>query len=171
MPWKKLYHTDFFLFHIKIHEISPGAIQKSNGLKVTCLMSLYFKSEEDTMKNEIPATIFLRFFWSEKKKKKKKKLCPHQMTGASLRASRAVTRARQNSNKQSSAYLSLFFFWDGLILCVTLYATKQCWFFTIKTLFLSIIYSITDANNNSPEEMKRKQMNNHPNYNVIVSLH
>ncbi len=26
------------------------------------LMSLYFKSEEDTMKNEIPATIFLRFF-------------------------------------------------------------------------------------------------------------
>ncbi len=51
----------FFLFHIKIHEISPGAIQKSNGLKVTCLMSLYFKSEEDTMKNEIPATIFLRF--------------------------------------------------------------------------------------------------------------
>ncbi len=36
---------------IKIHEISPGAIQKSNGLKVTCLMSLYFKSEEDTMKN------------------------------------------------------------------------------------------------------------------------
>ncbi len=44
----------FLLFHIKIHEISPEAIQKSNGLKVTCLMSLYFKSEEDTMKNEIP---------------------------------------------------------------------------------------------------------------------
>ncbi len=41
-----------------VHEISPGAIQKSNGLKVTCLVSLYFKSEEDTMKNEIPATIF-----------------------------------------------------------------------------------------------------------------
>ncbi len=34
----------------KKHEISPGAIQKSNGLKVTCLMSLFFKSEEDTMK-------------------------------------------------------------------------------------------------------------------------
>ncbi len=33
--------------------LSPGAIQKSNGLKVTCLMSLYFKSEEDTMKNVI----------------------------------------------------------------------------------------------------------------------
>ncbi len=47
----------FFLFHIKIHEISPGAIQKSNGLKVTCLMSLYFKSE-DTMKN----VIFLRLY-------------------------------------------------------------------------------------------------------------
>ncbi len=40
-------------------KISPEAIQKSNGLKVTCLMSLYFKSEEDTMKNEIPADIFL----------------------------------------------------------------------------------------------------------------
>ncbi len=111
------------------------------------------------------------------KKKKKRFICPksqslssHQMTGASQRASRAVTRACQNSNKQSSAYLSLLFFWDGLILCVTLYATKQCWFFTTKMLFLSIIYSITDANNNSPEEMKRKQMNNHPYYNVIVSL-
>ncbi len=39
------------VFHIEIHEISPGAIQKSNGLNVTCLMSLYFKSEKDTMKN------------------------------------------------------------------------------------------------------------------------
>ncbi len=45
-------HWYSFLFHIKIHEISPGAIQKSNGLRVTCLMSLYFKSEEDTMKND-----------------------------------------------------------------------------------------------------------------------
>ncbi len=45
---------------IKLYIITlPGAIQKSNGLKVTCLMSLYFKSEEDTMKNEIPADIFL----------------------------------------------------------------------------------------------------------------
>ncbi len=52
----------FFLFHKQIHEISPGAIQKSNGLKVTCLMSLYFKFEEDTMKNEIPAVIFLIIF-------------------------------------------------------------------------------------------------------------
>ncbi len=34
-------------------------IQKSNGLKVTCLMSLYFKSEEDTIINEIPAAIFV----------------------------------------------------------------------------------------------------------------
>ncbi len=43
---------------IKIHEISPGAIEKSNGLKVTCLMSLYFKSVEDTTKN----LIFLRLY-------------------------------------------------------------------------------------------------------------
>ncbi len=48
----------FFFISYKIHEISPGEIQKSNGLKVTCLMSLYFKSEEDTMKNEIPADFF-----------------------------------------------------------------------------------------------------------------
>ncbi len=52
MPLKMFYHTEcFFLFHKQIHEISPGGIQKSNGLKVTCLMSLYFKFEEDTMKN------------------------------------------------------------------------------------------------------------------------
>ncbi len=44
------------VFHVKIHEIIPGAIYKSNGLK--CLMSLYLKSEEDTMKNEI----FLRLY-------------------------------------------------------------------------------------------------------------
>ncbi len=40
---KKCTTLNFFLTHIKIHEISPGEIQKSNGLKVTCLMSLYFK--------------------------------------------------------------------------------------------------------------------------------
>ncbi len=47
------------------------------------------------------------------KRKKKDYLCkkaiaklrPHQMTGASQRASRAVARERQNSNKQSSVYL------------------------------------------------------------------
>ncbi len=52
------------------------------------------------------------------KKKKKKFICakkiaklrPHQMTGASQRASRVVARERQNSNKQSSVYLWLFFF-------------------------------------------------------------
>ncbi len=47
------------VFHIKIHEISPGAIQKSNGLKFTCLMSLYLKSKEDTMnKFDFPETIY-----------------------------------------------------------------------------------------------------------------
>ncbi len=57
------FHTEcFLLFHIQIHEISPGAIHKSNGLKVTCLMSLYFKFEEDAMKNEIPAITFRRIF-------------------------------------------------------------------------------------------------------------
>ncbi len=59
---KKVFHTEckklIIAFQIKIHEISPGAIQKSNGLKVTCLMSIYFKSEDDTMK----ILIFLRLY-------------------------------------------------------------------------------------------------------------
>ncbi len=42
-----------------------------------------------------------RFIWQ---KKLIAKLRPHQMTGASQRASRAVTRERQNSNEQYSAY-------------------------------------------------------------------
>ncbi len=108
-------HWIFFLFHIKIHEISPGAIQKSNGLKVTCLMSLYFKSEEDTMKNEIPAAIFL---------------------------------ARIQIINLPCIFD--FFFLVDFILFGTLSATKSCCFFTTKTLFLSVICSITDTNNNSP---------------------
>ncbi len=48
----------------------------------------------------------------EKKKKslfvQKKAIAKLQMTGASQRASRAVTRERQNSNKQSSVYLLTF---------------------------------------------------------------
>ncbi len=53
----------------------------------------------------------------------------------------------------------------------TLRATKAFCFFTTKTLFLSVIYSITDTNTITvPEEMRCKQRNNHPNYNVIVSL-
>ncbi len=63
---KKVYHTELkkiiIVFHIKIHEISPGAIQKSNGLKVICLMSSYFKSEEDTMKNEIFLKLYIPTF-------------------------------------------------------------------------------------------------------------
>ncbi len=34
-----------------IHHPNLIMLKKINGLKVTCLMSLYFKSEEDTMKN------------------------------------------------------------------------------------------------------------------------
>ncbi len=43
-----------------------------------------------------------------------------------------------------------FFFLDDFILFGTLSATKSCWFFTTKTLFLSVICSITDTNNSSP---------------------
>ncbi len=101
-----------------------------------------------------------KHIWKLLKKKKKRFICakkaisklrPHQMTCASKRASHAVTRERQNSNKQSSVYLWLFFFLDDLILFGTLPATKSCcFFFTTKTLFLSVICSITDTNNNSP---------------------
>ncbi len=87
------------------------------------------------------------------KKKKKNYLCkkqiaklrPHQMTGASQRASRAVARERQNSNKQSSVYLWLFFFLDDLILFGTLPATKSCCFFYHQDAALSVICSITDT--------------------------
>ncbi len=43
-----------------------------------------------------------------------------------------------------------FFFLDDFILFGTLPATKSCCFFTTKTLFLSVICSITDTNNSSP---------------------
>ncbi len=76
-----------------------------------------------------------------KKRKKKDYLCkkaiaklrPHQMTGAlqraSQRASRAVTRERQNSNEQYLCVSVTFFFLDDLILFGTLPATKSCCFF------------------------------------------
>ncbi len=54
---------------------------------------------------------------------------PHQMTGASQRASRAVTRERQNSNEQYFRLSLTFLFLDGLILSVRLYTTKLCCFF------------------------------------------
>ncbi len=95
--------------------------------------------------------------WRRKKKKRficaKKaisKLRPHQMTCASQRASRAVMRERQNSNKQSSVYLWLFFFgWSHSVWDIACYKI-MLFFFTTKTLFLSVICSITDTNNNSP---------------------
>ncbi len=43
-----------------------------------------------------------------------------------------------------------FFFWDGLILCVTLYTTKPCGFLQPRRSFLSVSYSKTDTNNNYP---------------------
>ncbi len=57
------------------------------------------------------------------------KLRPHQMTGASQRASRAITRERQNSNKQFSVYLTFVFFLGWSHSVWTLPATKSCCFF------------------------------------------
>ncbi len=92
------------------------------------------------------------------------------MTAASQGVSRAVTRERQIQINYNPLICDFFFSVDGLILFVKLYATTLCCFFTTKTLFLSVIYSITGTNNNSPEEMKCKQRNMHLYYNVIVSL-
>ncbi len=61
------------------------------------------------------------------------KLRPHQMTGAS----RAVKRERQNSNKQSSVYLSRVFFgfFDSLILFVRPICYKTVIFYHQDTVF------------------------------------
>ncbi len=90
------------------------------------------------------------------------KLCPPQMTAASQRASCAVTRERQIQINYILLICDFFFHGQSHSVCKT--------FFTTKTLFLSVIYSITDTNNNSPKEMKCKQRNMHLYYNVIVSL-
>ncbi len=100
-----------------------------------------------------------KHIWKMLKKKKKRIICakkfaklrPHQMTGASQRASRAVTRERQNSNKQSSVYLFwLIFFWMISFCLGHCLLQNHAVFFTTKTLFLSVICSITYTNNNSP---------------------
>ncbi len=86
-------------------------------------------------------------------KKKKKTICPKSRSLSSPHQMTCVTRERQNSNKQYSTYLWLLLLLDGFILCVTLHATKPsscCSCFSTKTLFLSVIYSITDTNNISP---------------------
>ncbi len=57
----------------------------------------YMKTAEEEKKE-----MFFLFSYCAKKIAK---LRPHQMTGASQRASCAVARERQNSNKQSSVYL------------------------------------------------------------------
>ncbi len=54
----------------------------------------------------------------------------------------ALARACQNQIK-----MYRFFFWDGLILCVTLYTTKPCVFLQTRRSFLSVSYSKTDTNN------------------------
>ncbi len=88
-----------------------------------------------------------------KKKKKKRIICAkkiaklQQMTGASQRASRAVARERQNSNKRIFDFF--FFGWSHSVWDIACYKI-MLFFFTTKTLFLSIICSITDTNNNSP---------------------
>ncbi len=58
-------------------------------------------------------------------------------------------RERARASTIYRFFLSLFF-WDGLILCVTLYTTEPCGFLQSTRSFLSMIYSKTDTNNNYP---------------------
>ncbi len=110
------------------------------------------------------------FFFFSYCAKKIAKLRPYQMTGASQRVSCAVARERQNSNKQSSVYLWLFFFWMISFCLGHCLLQNRAVFFTTKMLFLSVICSITDTNNNSPSRDETKQRINDLNYNVVVSL-
>ncbi len=91
------------------------------------------------------------------------KLRPHQMTGASRGSARI-----QINNLQ---HIFNFFFWDGLILSVRLYATKLWYFFYHQeAVFERNLFHNGPQTITLPEEMKPKQRNNDPNYNVIVSL-
>ncbi len=54
-----------YIFHIKIHEIWPEQSRKVMGWK-SCLMSLYFKSEEDTTKNEIFQRLYIQYVSSSR---------------------------------------------------------------------------------------------------------
>ncbi len=58
--------------------------QSRNGMIVTCLMSLYFKSEEDTMKNEIPAAICLAITLPEEMRRKQMNNDPNDNVVVSL---------------------------------------------------------------------------------------
>ncbi len=123
MPWKKCTTLKKNVFHIKIHEISPGAILKCYGLKATCLMNLYFKSEEDTMTNEI----FLRLYIAPPHLRKNINLpnvyhtvcIPHIYHKACVIA---LARERQNSNKQ----LTAFFGGGSHSVCNTVYYKTMC---------------------------------------------
>ncbi len=91
--------------------------------------------------------------WRRKKRNvfcaKRSLSTPHQMTGASQRASRVVARERQNSNNQSSVYLWLFFFWM-ISFCLGHCLLQIVLFFYHQDAVLSVICSITDTNNSSP---------------------
>ncbi len=82
----------------------------------------------------------------------------------------AVTRERQNSNKQFS------FFWAGggwgmVSFCVILYATKPCVFYNQDAVFFKLyLFHNRYKQITLPLEMRRKQRNIYPYNNVIVSL-
>ncbi len=101
-----------------------------------------------------------KHIWKLLKKKKKKKVYFVQkrqsLSYAPIRWQ--VRHSVRHAPSRGSARIQInnlpcifdFFFLDDFILFGTLPATKSCCFFTTKTLFLSVICSITDTNNNSP---------------------
>ncbi len=100
-------------FFISYKKYMKSVLEKSRkvmGWKSTCLMSLYFKSEEDTMKNEISCRHF---------------------------SSRQVRHSVRHAPSRGSARIQIinlrvsltFFFLDDFILFETLSATKIVLFF------------------------------------------
>ncbi len=70
----------------------------------------------------------------------------HQMTGTSQRVSQPSRERARYQRNNVLLFFPTFLFWDGLILCVTLYGTKPCGF--LQPVFFCINYSKTDTNNN-----------------------
>ncbi len=106
--------------------------------------------------------------------KKKRIICAksRSLSYAPIRWQVRHAPSRGSARIQMNNLLCIFDFffvgWSHSVWDIACY--KIMLFFTTKTLFLSVICSITDTTITLPEEMRRKQMNNDPNYNIIVSL-
>ncbi len=101
-----------------------------------------------------------KHIWKLLKKKERKRIICAKSRSLSYAPIRwQVRHSVRHASSRGSARIQInnfpcifdfFFFLDDLILFGTLPATKSCcFFFTTKTLFLNVICSIMDTNNNS----------------------